>query len=221
MRILLVEDDPMIGASLRTGLLANGMTVDWILNGADAIEALASSAYSIVLLDLGLPDMIGLDVLKAVRGTKSKTPVLIVTARDDIDSRVTGLDLGADDYIVKPFDLTELLARIRAVTRRQSGHSTSRIECGEVVLDMASHEVGFRGASHVLSAREFSLLLGLAERAGTILSRTQLEEKIYGWGEEVESNAIDVLIFYVRKKFGPDIIRNIRGAGWMIPKGAK
>ncbi len=218
MRILLVEDDPMIGASLRTGLLANGMAVDWILNGADAIEALATSVYSIVLLDLGLPDMTGLDVLKAVRNSRGRTPVLIVTARDDIHSRVTGLDLGADDYIVKPFDLNELLARIRAVTRRQSGHSTSKIECGEVILDMASHEVGFRGATHVLPAREFSLLLGLAERAGTILSRTQLEEKIYGWGEEVESNAVDVLIFYVRKKFGPDIIRNIRGAGWMIPK---
>jgi DNA-binding response OmpR family regulator len=218
MRVLLVEDDPMIGASLRTGLCAQGMAVDWVTSGRDAIESLANNHYSVALLDLGLPDMSGLRVLKTVRSSKRNTPVLIVTARDDTPSRVTGLDLGADDYIVKPFNFTEMMARIRAVIRRQTGHLVSRIESGEVTLDLASHEVTFRNVTLVLPAREFALLLGLAERAGTILSRSQLEEKLYGYGDEVESNAVDVLIFYIRKKFGSQIIRNIRGAGWMIPK---
>jgi DNA-binding response OmpR family regulator len=221
MRVLLVEDDPMIGASLRTGLCAQGMAVDWVTSGRDAIESLANNHYAVVLLDLGLPDMTGLQVLKTVRGSEHKTPVLIVTARDDLQSRVSGLDLGADDYIVKPFNFTEMMARIRAVIRRQTGHLVSRIESGEVTLDLASHEVTFRNVTLVLPAREFALLLGLAERAGTILSRSQLEEKLYGYGEEVESNAVDVLIFYIRKKFGSQIIRNIRGAGWMIPKDAR
>lgn len=221
MRVLLVEDDPMIGASLRTGLLAQGMAVDWVLTGADASESLAVNSYEVVLLDLGLPDMTGLEVLKNVRNGKRKTPVLIVTARDDLLSRVTGLDLGADDYIVKPFYFTEMMARIRAVIRRQAGHSASRIESGEITFDLASHEVCFRGATHVLPAREFALLQALAERPGTILSRNQLEEKLYGYGDEVESNAVDVLIFYIRKKFGSDIIRNIRGAGWMVSKDLK
>lgn len=221
MRVLLVEDDPMIGASLRTGLSAQGMAVDWVLTGADANESIAVNHYEVVLLDLGLPDMTGLEVLKNVRNGKRKTPVLIVTARDDLHSRVTGLDLGADDYIVKPFDFTEMMARIRAVVRRQAGHLASRIESGEITLDLASHEVSFRGATHVLPAREFALLQALAERPGTILSRNQLEEKLYGYGQEVESNAVDVLIFYIRKKFGSDIIRNIRGAGWMVSKVLK
>jgi DNA-binding response OmpR family regulator len=221
MRVLLVEDDPMIGASLRTGLCAQGMAVDWVTSGRDAIESLANNHYAVVLLDLGLPDMTGLQVLKTVRAGKQQTPVLIVTARDDMQSRVSGLDLGADDYIVKPFNFTEMMARIRAVIRRQTGHLVSRIESGEVTLDLASHEVTFRNVTLVLPAREFTLLLGLAERAGTILSRSQLEEKLYGYGDEVESNAVDVLIFYIRKKFGPQIIRNIRGAGWMIPKDAR
>ncbi len=221
MRVLLVEDDPMIGAGMRSGLATQGMAVDWIMSGGNAIEALAANHYSIILLDLGLPDMTGLEVLKAARQSKRATPVLIVSARDDIGSRVAGLDLGADDYILKPFDFAEMLARIRAVVRRQSGHLVSKIESSEVTLDLASHEVRYRGASHVLPAREFALLLGLSERAGTILSRAQLEEKLYGFGEEVESNAIDVLIFYIRKKFDPDIIRNIRGAGWMVPRGFK
>ena len=221
MRVLVVEDDPMIGASLRTGLSAQGMAVDWVLTGADANESIAVNHYEVVLLDLGLPDMTGLEVLKNVRNGKRKTPVLIVTARDDLHSRVTGLDLGADDYIVKPFDFTEMMARIRAVVRRQAGHLASRIESGEITLDLASHEVSFRGATHVLPAREFALLQALAERPGTILSRNQLEEKLYGYGQEVESNAVDVLIFYIRKKFGPDIIRNIRGAGWMVSKVLK
>jgi DNA-binding response OmpR family regulator len=221
MRVLLIEDDKMIGASLRAGLVSQGMAVDWLLNGSDGMEALATNRYSVVLLDLGLPDMSGIDVLKVVRKNFAGTPTLIVTARDDLNSRVSGLDLGADDYIVKPFDFPEMMARIRAVIRRQTGHAVSRIEGGEVSLDMASHEVSFRGVSHVLPAREFALLLSLVERAGTILSRSQLEERLYGHGEEVESNAIDVLIFYIRKKFGHEVIRNVRGAGWMVSKEPK
>ena len=220
MRVLLVEDDPMIGAGMRSGLATQGMAVDWVKTGLNAIEAIETNHYAIVLLDLGLPDMGGLDILRAARHGKRSTPVLIVSARDDVASRVTGLDLGADDYILKPFDFSEMLARMRAVVRRQAGHLVSKIECGDVTLDLASHEVRYRGVSHVLPAREFALLMGLCERAGTILSRAQLEEKLYGFGDEVESNAIDVLIFYIRKKFDPDIIRNIRGAGWMVPRRA-
>lgn len=221
MRVLLVEDDAMIGASLKTGLCAQGVAVDWVTNGNDAIESLSCNHYSVALLDLGLPDMSGLQVLKIARGSKLKTPVLIVTARDDTPSRVMGLDLGADDYIVKPFDFSEMMARIRAVIRRQAGHLASKIEGGEVTLDLATHEVTCRNITHILPAREFALLHGLVERAGTILSRSQLEEKLYGHGDEVESNAVDVLIFYIRKKFGPHIIRNIRGAGWMVPKDVR
>ena len=162
MRVLLVEDDPMIGASLRTGLAAQGMAVDWFLTGGEAILALTSNFYSVVLLDLGLPDMTGLEVLRIVRNSKSKTPVLIVSARDDLGSRVIGLDLGADDYIVKPFDFAEMLARIRAVIRRPAGHSVSKIESGEVTLDLASHEVRYRDLSYFLPAREFALMLGLS-----------------------------------------------------------
>jgi DNA-binding response OmpR family regulator len=218
MRVLLVEDDGMIGSSLRSGLASQGMAVDWVQNAGDAEDSFRSSVYALVLLDLGLPDSSGLEVLKKIRTAKNKTPILIVTARDDLPSKIAGLDLGADDYIIKPFDFSELMARIRAVIRRQAGHSASKIECGEVLLDMASHEASYRRTRHVLPAREFALLLSLAERAGTILSRSQLEERLYGSGEEVESNAVDVLIFYIRKKFGHDIIRNVRGAGWLIPK---
>lgn len=219
MRVLLVEDDRMIGASLKSGLIRQAMAVDWVQSAADALDSLDASIYAVVLLDLGLPDASGLEILRRIRARKDRIPVLIVTARDDVPSKITGLDLGADDYIVKPFDFTELTARMRAVIRRQTGHSASKIECGEVLLDMATHEVSYRGASHILPAREFALLLSLAERGGAILSRAQLEDKLYGFGDEVESNAVDVLIFYIRKKFGPEIIRNVRGAGWLIPKG--
>ncbi len=219
MRVLLVEDDHMIGASLKSGLAGQAMAVDWVQTAAAAEDSFASNAYSMVLLDLGLPDSSGLDVLRWIRADKNRVPILIITARDDLPSIVSGLDLGADDYIVKPFDFTELTARMRAVIRRQTGHSASKIECGEVLLDMANHEVSYRGAMQFLPAREFALMFSLAERGGAILSRAQLEDRLYGFGEEVESNAVDVLIFYIRKKFGPEIIRNVRGAGWLIPKG--
>ena len=218
MRILLIEDDPMIGKSLREALLDAGMSVDWARNGEDGEAAIGTGGYALVLLDIGLPGKSGIDVLRAARQRGDKTPLLVITARDDIDNRVAGLDLGADDYLVKPFEVRELMARIRAVLRRYGGSAVSTLGNGEIELDLASHEVRYRGKALVLSAREFSLMRALLDRPGTILSRAQLEEKLYGWGEEVESNAIDVLIYYLRKRFDKDIIRNVRGAGWMVPK---
>jgi len=218
MRILLIEDDPMIGKGLREALQDAGISVDWTRNGEDGEAALSTSAYALVLLDIGLPGKSGIEVLRAVRKGGDKTPLLVITARDDLDDRVAGLDLGADDYIAKPFEVRELMARIRAVLRRYGGAAISLLGNGEIELDLGTHEVRYRGKSLVLSAREFALLRALLDRPGTILSRTQLEEKLYGWGEEVESNAIDVLIHYLRRKFDKDIIRNVRGAGWLVPK---
>lgn len=218
MRVLLVEDDRMVANALRKGLDRHALSVDWVTDGRAALEAVALADYGVVLLDLGLPQIDGMQVLERIRAEGKDTSILILTARDDLKSRVAGLDLGADDYVLKPFELDELMARIRAVVRRKVGHSQSVIQAGEVALDLASHTVTFREASDVLSAREFALLRVLAERPGVILSRAQLEERIYGWGEEIESNAIEVLIHYIRKRFHKDIIRNVRGAGWMIPR---
>lgn len=218
MRILLIEDDPMIGKSLREALQDSGMSVDWARNGEDGESALSVGHYALVLLDIGLPGKSGIDVLRAARKGGDKTPLLLITARDELDDRVAGLDLGADDYLAKPFEMRELMARIRAVLRRYGGAAISVLGNGEIELDLASHEARYRGKSLILSAREFALMRALLDRPGTILSRTQLEEKIYGWGEEVESNAIDVLIYYLRKKFDKDVIRNMRGAGWLVPK---
>jgi len=217
MRALVIEDDPTIGSGLRRGLARAGISADWAKDGASGLEALATTQYGVVLLDLGLPGLSGLDILTSMRRGNDQTPVIVVTARDEVGSRISGLDLGADDYVVKPFDMDELAARIRAVLRRRGGHASTKMECGEVSLDVASHAVSYRAIEIVLSAREFGLVEALAERPGAILSRGQLEEKLYGWGEEVESNAIDALIYSIRKKFDKDIIRNIRGVGWAIP----
>ena len=219
MRILLIEDDPMIGKALVRGLNDQGMAVDWVRNGAEGSVALAHAEHALVLLDIGLPQMSGIEVLKAARNAGVLVPVLVITARDSLDDRVAGLDLGADDYIVKPFELRELHARMRAVLRRHNGQAQSLTTSGEITLDLATHEARYRNAEHILSAREFALLQALMRRPGAILSRTQIEQQIYGWGEEVESNAVDVLIHAIRKKFGKDIIRNVRGAGWMVVKG--
>jgi DNA-binding response OmpR family regulator len=218
MRLLLVEDDRMIAEALLKGLERRAMSVDWVTDGKTALEAVGLAEYGVVLLDLGLPQIDGMQVLESIRKAGKGVPILILTARDDLPSRVRGLDLGADDYVLKPFELDELLARIRAVMRRKAGHAQSLIQAGEVTLDLATHFVTFREVTETLSAREFALLRALAERPGLILSRSQLEERIYGWGEEIESNAIDVLIHYIRKRFHKDVIRNVRGAGWMIPK---
>lgn len=216
MRVLLVEDDEMIGRSLREALAGQGWSVDWVKDGLLAQSAWADGDYACVLLDLGLPKKDGVEVLRHARGRGDTTPVLVLTARDGIDQRVEGLDLGADDYLLKPYELRELLARMRAVIRRRDGAAHSVIGNGAVQLDLTTREVVVQGGRSQLSAREFALLHALLERPGAILSREQLENRIYGWGEEVSSNAVDVLIHGMRRKLGPDAIRNVRGLGWRV-----
>ncbi|TFZ03595.1 response regulator transcription factor [Ramlibacter humi] len=216
MRVLLVEDDEMIGQSLHRALEANGMSVDWVKEGELAQSAMADGGYACVLLDLGLPRRDGTEVLRRARASGDRTPVLVLTARDGLDDRINGLDIGADDYIVKPYEFRELLARMRAVIRRRDGAAHSIIGIDAVQLDLTTREVLVQGERSQLSAREFSLLHALLERPGAILSRDQLEDRIYGWGEEVSSNAVDVLIHGMRRKLGPDVIRNVRGLGWRI-----
>lgn len=220
MRVLLIEDDPMIGDGLSKVLAGEGMSVDWVRDGADAEIALRDAGYAIVLLDLGLPGADGLDLLKSARALGVSTPVLVITARDRLDDRVAGLDLGADDYLVKPFEMRELLARMRALARRRLGGASARVAAGGSELDTETHELTRDQVVQVLPAREYALMRALMERPGRILSRGQIEERIYGWGEEVESNAVDVLIHSIRRKFGKGVILNVRGAGWMAPKSS-
>ena len=210
----------MIGKGLVTALNREGMVVDWVRDGNDGAEGLAIGGHALVLLDIGLPGPSGLELLKCARQAGNRTPVLVITARDGLDDRIKGLDLGADDYILKPFEIRELVARMRAVLRRHAGAAQSILQAGGLLLDLGSHEVTFAATTSILPAREFALMQALVERPGTILSRRQIEERIYGWGEEVESNAVDVLIHSIRKKFDKDIIRNVRGAGWMVLKDA-
>jgi len=218
MRLLLAEDDAMIGAAVRDRLHGQGFAVDWVRDGRAADAALAGDVYDLLLLDLGLPGREGLAVLKALRGRGSTLPVVILTARDSVDDRVAGLDAGADDYVVKPFDLKELEARLRAVLRRRAGSASSVIEHGRLSLDLASHELRRDGVLVPVSPREFALLHALLERPGRILSRAQLEERLYGWGEEVGSNVVEVHIHSLRRKLGADLIRNVRGVGYRIPE---
>lgn len=218
MRVLLIEDDRMLGEGLALALRDAGMSVDWVQDGLEAETALETGGHAIALLDVNLPGKSGFAILKEQRRRGLKTPILVLTARDGTADRVEGLDLGADDYLVKPFAVPELLARIRALLRRQSGHAVSVIGTSRVTLDLATHEARFEGADVILPAREFALMQALLERPGMVLSRSQLEERIYGWGEEVESNAVEALIYSIRKKMGKDVIRNLRGAGWMIAR---
>lgn len=220
MRILLVEDDKMIAEAVSSGLKNARYVVDWVNNGNTAEQALNSQQYDLVLLDLGLPGQDGLQVLKHLRQEKNNTPVLIVTARDDLDSRLAGLDGGADDYIIKPFDLSELLARIRAVLRRQSGQSTPLLSNGTITLNPTNYQVTLtdQPTPIELSNKEFAILQALMTRPGIIHSRADLEDKIYAWGDEVESNAIDFLIHALRKKIGKEHIKNVRGVGWLVSK---
>ena len=219
MRVLLVEDDEMIGHSLRDALSANGWSVDWVKDGQLAQSALADGDYACVLLDLGLPRKDGVEVLRTARANGDATPVLVLTARDGVEDRIQGLDLGADDYLLKPYEFRELLARKRAVIRRRDGSAHSVIGTDGVRLDITTREVLVEGARSQLSAREFALLHALLERPGAILSREQLENRIYGWGEEVSSNAVDVLIHGMRRKLGAETIRNVRGLGWRVAPG--
>lgn len=216
MRLLLVEDDPMIGGSLRQGLRSEGFAVDWVQDGRSAELAVEANSYALVLLDLGLPKKDGLAVLHHWRQCGLTMPVLILTARDAVSDRVKGLDSGADDYLVKPFDLTELLARIRALLRRQTGRAQDLIENGALRLNPITHAVDYRGQPVSLSAREFALLRALLDTPGAVLSREQLEDRLYGWGEEVESNAVEVHIHYLRRKLSPEIIRTVRGIGYRL-----
>jgi two-component system response regulator QseB len=218
MRVLLAEDDAMIGAAVRDRLRAQGFAVDWARDGRAADAALAGETYDLLLLDLGLPGREGLEVLKGLRGRGSTLPVVILTARDAVDDRVAGLDAGADDYVVKPFDLKELEARLRAVLRRRAGRASSVIEHGRLTLDVAAHELHRDGVPVPVSPREFALLRALLERPGRILSRAQLEERLYGWGEEVGSNVVEVHIHSLRRKLGADLIRNVRGVGYRVPE---
>jgi two-component system response regulator QseB len=219
MRLLLAEDDAMIGESVRRGLHQDGFAVDWVRDGRAAEVALAENVHDLVLLDLGLPRKEGLEVLRGMRRRGDARPVLVVTARDAVADRVAGLDAGADDYVLKPFELTELAARVRALLRRRSGRAEPILTAGDITLDPATHEVRVRDNPLALSAREFALLEALLTRPGAVLSRAQLEEKLYGWNEEVGSNAVEVHLHALRRKLPPDTIRNVRGVGWTIARG--
>jgi two-component system response regulator QseB len=218
MRVLIAEDDPMIGAAVRDRLRAQGFAADWVQDGREAEAALAGDVHDVLLLDLGLPGREGLAVLRRLRARGSTLPVVIVTARDAVDDRVSGLDAGADDYVVKPFDLKELEARLRAVLRRRAGRASSVIEHGSLSLDLASHELRRDGVPVPVSPREFALLHALLERPGRVLSRAQLEERMYGWGEEVGSNVVEVHIHSLRRKLGAELILNVRGVGYRVPE---
>lgn len=219
MRVLLVEDDLMIGQAVQDALKDATHAADWVRDGNRALTALSCQYYDLVLLDLGLPGKDGLEVLSALRSRQLELPVIVLTARDGLTDRILGLDSGADDYLVKPFDMTELLARMRAVTRRKGGSATPTLGNGIVSLDPATRlaQVG-QEAPVLLPNREFALLQALLMRPGVILSRSELEDRIYGWGEEVESNAVEFLIHSIRKKLGSHVIKNVRGAGWLVSR---
>lgn len=218
MRILLVEDDELLGEGTRKGLIQDGYTVDWVKDGALADQALKTEKFDLVVLDLGLPKMPGISVLQFMRDRGDSTPVLILTARESIEERVKGLDTGADDYLTKPFDLYELLARLRALQRRFASRAAPLLVHGEISLDPASHTVTYKGDPINLSRREFALLHVLLENAGRVLSREHLTQSLYGWGEEVDSNALEVHVHNLRKRFGQDFIRTVRGIGYTIER---
>ena len=218
MRILLVEDDPQLGDGLTIGLRQAGFAVDWLKDGNSADQALQSETFDFVVLDLGLPRLSGMEVLSRARSRGQHMPILILTARDATGEKVAGLDAGADDYLVKPIDLDELTARIRALTRRSAGRAEPLLIHGELALDPAAHTVTQAGLVVELSSREFSLLQQLLENAGRVLTRTQLEQSIYGWRDEPDSNALEVHIHHLRKKLGSELIRTLRGVGYTIAK---
>lgn len=218
MRILLVEDDIMIGEALVGALRDESYVVDWVENGQVALHLLNVEHYDILLLDLGLPDKDGREILKVLRVNNNLLPVLIISAKDAVEDRISGLDYGADDYLTKPFELSELMARIRAVLRRKNGRTSILLSNGTMSLDPTTREVKLLEIAHPLTKREYALLEALLTRPGAILSRSELESSLYGWGEEVESNAIEFLIYSLRQKLGNDAIKNVRGIGWMVSK---
>ena len=218
MRILLVEDDNLLGEGLYSGLNSENYSVDWVKNGETALSAIRETEYDAVILDIGLPKMSGLDVLKEVRSQGHTLPVLILTAQDGVADRVTGLDTGADDYLSKPFEFEELCARLRALTRRSHGLSEQTISYRDIVVNPAAHTVTRNGELVNLSRREFALLETFLSSTGRVLSRAHLEDKLYSWGDEIESNTIEVHIHHLRKHFGSDLIKTVRGIGYMVPK---
>ena len=218
MRVLVVEDDPLLGDGIEAGLRQQGFTVDWVRDGVAAGHAIEAEPYAAVVLDLGLPRRSGLEVLKQLRLAKNPVPVLILTARDTVEDRITGLDAGADDYLVKPFDLGELSARLRALIRRAGGSPAAVLSVGALSLDPAGRTVTFRAEPKQLSAREFDLLQVFMLNAGRVLTRDQLVSSLYAWGEEIESNAIDVHLHHLRRKLAPEIVQTLRGVGYILPK---
>jgi two-component system OmpR family response regulator len=220
MRVLLIEDDRMIGTAMQEALKDAAYAVDWVTDGVTAVHAAQNESYELALLDLGLPKADGREVLRRLRTLGRKLPVIIVTARDGVDDRIDGLDLGADDYLVKPFEIRELLARMRAVLRREGSGTPPLFSNGKLTLNPATREASFLDQTTLLTAREFALLQALLARPGSVLSRGELERQIYGWNEEVESNAIEYLIHTIRKKLGATAIRNVRGVGWMVDRAS-
>lgn len=218
MRILLVEDDEMIGDAIVQALKDAAYAADWVRDAESATGALLGREHDVVLLDLNLPKRDGIDVLRSLRAGGSKTPVIILTARDSVEDRIVGLDAGADDYLVKPFEISELLARLRAVTRRLGDHGDTRMTSGSLTLDAATHMAVYENNECRLTSREFALLSALLMKPGTVLSRSDLERQLYAWQEQVESNAVEVLIHGIRKKLGASVIRNVRGVGWLVDK---
>jgi two-component system OmpR family response regulator len=218
MRVLLIEDDKMVGAAVEQALKDAAYAVDWVTDGETAIDVAKRETYELALLDLGLPRTDGRDVLRRLRALGRRLPVIIVTALDGIDDRIEGLDLGADDYLSKPFEIRELLARMRAVLRREGSGSPALLTNGQLTLDAATREASFLGCAAILTPREFALLQALLTRPGTIVSRGDLERQLYGWNEEVESNSVEFLIHMIRKKLGTTAIRNVRGVGWMVDR---
>lgn len=218
MRVLVVEDDTHLGDGLCAGLRQQGFAVDWVQNGLDASAALQTETYAVVVLDIALPGRNGLEVLARCRAQQNTVPVLLLTARDTINDRISGLDAGADDYLVKPFDLGELGARLRALVRRHNGVATQELRVGVLRLDPSTHEVHYRDVPCQLSAREFALLQAFMSSVGRVLTREQLASQLYAWGEEVESNALDVHLHNVRRKIAPHIVQTLRGVGYLMPR---
>ena len=219
MRVLIVEDDPLLGDALAAGLKQRGFEADWVQDGRDAQAAMRVEPFAAVVLDLGLPGLGGLELLRGERTRGNKVPVLILTARDAVQDRIAGLDSGADDYVVKPTDLDELAARLRALVRRSKGEPAPVLQIGQVVLDPAARMVTLDGQAMDLPPREFTLLQELMLNAGRVLSREQLEERMYRWGDEVESNAVEVHVHHLRRKLGTEVVKTIRGVGYMMPRG--
>lgn len=218
MRVLVVEDDALLGDAIQAGLRQHGFVADWVRDGAAADRAIGDGAFAAVVLDLGLPRRSGLEVLARLRARKDAVPVLILTARDTVEDRIGGLDAGADDYLVKPFDMGELAARLRALSRRAAGSPSPALRVGVLSLDPATREVRWRGEPCALSRKEFALLHAFMRRPGAVLTRAQLEEALYGWGEEVESNAVEVHLHHLRRKLDPGVVQTLRGVGYVMPR---